>query len=76
MGRKVERTDEEWRRDLGNESYRVLRLKGTEAPFSGGYYRHTEQGRYVCAGCGRELFSSEDKFDAGCGWPSFTRPVS
>lgn len=75
MGRKVERSEDEWRRELGNEEYRVLRQRGTEAPFTGKYYRNLDEGRYVCAGCGRELFASDDKFDAGCGWPSFTKPV-
>lgn len=74
MGRKVERSEEEWRRELDAEQYRVLRGKGTEAPFSGKYYRTSEAGTYVCAGCGKELFFSEDKFDSGCGWPSFSRP--
>lgn len=74
MGRKVERSDEEWRRLLDAERYRVLRRKGTEAPFSGEYLRTKEPGVYVCAGCGKELFLSDDKFDSGSGWPSFSRP--
>ena len=75
MGRKVERTEEEWRRELDPEQYRALRRKGTEAPFTGRYYRTKDKGTYLCAGCGRELFASEDKFDHGCGWPSFSRPM-
>lgn len=75
MKRKVERSEEEWRKELGAEEYRVLRKKGTEAPFTGRYHSTKDAGVYVCAGCGKELFVSDDKFDAGCGWPSFTRPV-
>ena len=74
MGRKVERSEEEWRRELDAEQYRVLRRKGTEAPFTGKYHKTREPGTYVCAGCGKELFVSDDKFDSGCGWPSFSRP--
>jgi len=66
------KTDEEWKKILTPEQYRVLREKGTEAPFSGKYYRHDEKGNYNCAGCGALLFNSDSKFDAGCGWPSFS----
>lgn len=66
------KTEEEWKKTLTPEQYRVLREKGTEAPFSGKYYRHDEKGNYHCAGCGALLFSSDSKFDAGCGWPSFS----
>jgi len=64
-------TEEEWLQKLGEESYRVLRLKGTERPFTGEFDKHWQEGEYVCKGCGNKLFSSETKFDAGCGWPSF-----
>ncbi|MCG7844788.1 MAG: peptide-methionine (R)-S-oxide reductase MsrB [Methanomassiliicoccales archaeon] len=74
MKRKVERSDEEWKKDLNPEEYHVLRKKGTEAPFTGKFHSSKEPGQYVCAGCGKVLFSSEDEFDSGCGWPSFTRP--
>lgn len=67
----IKRTEEEWKNLLDPESYRVLRQKGTERPFSGEYEKHWEPGIYVCKGCGAELFKSETKFDAGCGWPSF-----
>jgi peptide-methionine (R)-S-oxide reductase len=72
---KVEKTDEEWKNLLDPEQYRVLREKGTEYPFSGKYYKHKEKGIYVCAACGVELFRSDDKFDSGCGWPSFSEVV-
>jgi len=75
MGRKVVKSEEEWRKELDPEQYRVLRRKGTEAPFTGRYHGSRDPGTYVCAGCGRELFLSEDKFDSGCGWPSFSRPA-
>lgn len=68
MDTKVEKTEEEWKKLLSEEQYNVLREKGTEAPFSGKYYLHTEKGKYVCAACGNLLFTSNTKFDAGCGW--------
>ncbi|MBX3119276.1 MAG: peptide-methionine (R)-S-oxide reductase MsrB [Fimbriimonadaceae bacterium] len=69
--REVQKTDEEWRAELTLEQYRVLREKGTERPFIGEYTNSKEEGMYVCAGCGEDLFSSDTKFDSGCGWPSF-----
>jgi peptide-methionine (R)-S-oxide reductase len=75
MDTKVEKTQEEWKKLLSEEQYNVLREKGTEAPFSGKYYLHTEKGKYVCAACGNLLFTSNTKFDAGCGWPSFSDVV-
>jgi peptide-methionine (R)-S-oxide reductase len=67
-----DRTDEEWKQQLDPERYQVLRKKGTERAFSGQYWDHHEAGSYTCAGCGEPLFRSDEKFDSGCGWPSFT----
>ena len=64
---KVEKTEQEWREELTPEEYRVLRNKGTEAPFSGEYDHVFEPGTYRCAGCGAELFDSDAKYDSGCG---------
>ena len=66
--------EEEWRKKLDAEEYRVLREKGTERAFTGKYWNTQDEGIYKCAGCGTELFSSDTKFDAGCGWPSFYQP--
>ena len=72
---KVERTDEEWRKLLTPEQYRVLRQKGTERAFTGAYWETKTPGEYLCAGCGTKLFTSDTKFDSGCGWPSFYAPI-
>jgi peptide-methionine (R)-S-oxide reductase len=76
MDDQVTRTDEEWRRQLTPEQYRVLRQRGTEGAFTGALWDDHEPGRYLCAACGSELFRAEDKFESGTGWPSFTRPAS
>ncbi len=68
---QVTRTDEEWKKLLSPEQYKVLRQQGTEWPFTGEYTNKTDAGTYSCAACGTELFSSEHKFHSGCGWPSF-----
>jgi peptide-methionine (R)-S-oxide reductase len=76
MTEKIQKTEAEWRTQLSPEEYRVLREKGTEAPFSGEYDHSFESGTYQCAGCGAELFTSETKYDSGCGWPAFYAPAS
>ncbi len=72
---KVNKTDEEWKAELTEEQYYVLRQAGTERPYTGQYNMHFEKGVYTCAGCGEVLFSSDSKFDAHCGWPSFDREI-
>lgn len=76
MTTNLRKSEEEWKKELTPEQYRVLREKGTETPFTGEYADSKEKGMYVCAACGTPLFSSEDKFDSNTGWPSYTRPVS
>lgn len=71
MAHEIQKSDEEWRRQLTPEQYRVTRQKGTEMPFTGEYWNHKAEGMYRCVCCGAELFASETKFDSGCGWPSF-----
>src|SRR3989344_3093698 len=73
---KLPEPDEEWKKKITPEQFRVLREKGTELPFTGKYNLHKEKGMYVCAGCGAELFSSDTKFDSGCGWPAFFAGIS
>ena len=75
MDNKVVKTDEEWKKELTPEEYRILREKGTERAFTGKYWDHHEIGTYICAACGTELFESNTKFDSGCGWPSYFEPI-
>ncbi len=72
----MKKKEEEWTSILDDESYRVLRQKGTERPFSGKYNIHSEDGTFICKGCGEILFDSSMKFDSGCGWPSFDKEVA
>jgi peptide-methionine (R)-S-oxide reductase len=71
MAYKIKKSDEEWKKELTNDQYKILREKGTEKPFSGEYLHNKEKGVYLCSACGNELFSSDTKFDSGSGWPSF-----
>ena len=75
---KVAKTDEEWRKILTPEQYQVLRQAGTERAFGPAYeeFKKQGEGKYVCGGCGAELFSSKEKFDSHCGWPSFYDPAN
>ncbi|HEV3233116.1 MAG TPA: peptide-methionine (R)-S-oxide reductase MsrB [Candidatus Dormibacteraeota bacterium] len=72
---EIPRTEEEWRQKLTPEQYHVLREKGTERAFTGEYWNVHDNGMFVCAGCGAELFDSNTKFDSGTGWPSFYEPA-
>jgi peptide-methionine (R)-S-oxide reductase len=72
---KVKKTEEEWRNELSPEQYEIVRNKGTEAPFTSELNDNKAQGTYKCVACGQPLFSSENKFDSGSGWPSFDRPM-
>lgn len=71
---KIEKTDDQWREELTPEQYAVCRCSDTEPAFSGEYWDCKDPGIYRCVCCGASLFDSEDKFDSGTGWPSFTRP--
>ena len=72
---KTIKTEEQWSQELTPEQYRVLRQKGTEAPFSGGLVNEHGTGMFACAACGNELFDSSAKFDSGTGWPSFDQAL-
>ena len=72
---KVKKSEQEWRQELTPEQYEVVRNKGTEAPFTSKLNDVKEAGTFVCVACGQPLFSAENKFDSGTGWPSFDRPM-
>ncbi|MFT4299502.1 MAG: peptide-methionine (R)-S-oxide reductase MsrB [Aeromicrobium sp.] len=76
MGYEVEKSDDQWRAQLSAAEYHVLRRGGTEQPFSHPYETDTTVGVYACRACGAELFASETKFDAQCGWPAFYSPLA
>jgi peptide-methionine (R)-S-oxide reductase len=73
---KVKKSEAEWRAELSPERYHVTREKGTEPAFTGEYHDCKTPGTYACVCCGEALFSSQDKFESGTGWPSFTAPMS
>lgn len=72
----VQKPDDEWRNQLSPMQYEVARHAATERPFSGAYWDHWDDGKYKCVGCGEVLFESTTKFDAGCGWPSYSEAVN
>jgi peptide-methionine (R)-S-oxide reductase len=76
MTQTVVKTNEEWKKLLTPEQYHILREKGTERPFSGKYDKNHGHGIYRCAACGLDLYRSEEKYDSGTGWPSFTAPIA
>lgn len=76
MNTPIQKTEEEWKKELPKDVYKITREKGTEAPFTGALLNNHEQGMYTCYSCGMELFSSDAKFDSGTGWPSFDKPAN
>jgi peptide-methionine (R)-S-oxide reductase len=73
--KKIEKSDAEWREILSPEQFHIARKGGTERPFTGKYWDTHEDGVFRCVCCGQPLFSSDDKFDSGSGWPSYVRPL-
>ena len=71
----IDKSESDWKEQLTEEEYRILRDKGTERPHTGKYNLHFEEGTYKCAGCSQQLFESSSKFDAHCGWPSFDESI-
>ena len=76
LAEKIKKSEEQWRKELTEEQFHVLREKGTEPAFTGKLYGNKRKGMYLCGACKQELFSSDSKFDSGSGWPSFFKPVS
>ena len=76
MTEKINKSEKEWHKELTPEQFRILREKGTERAFTGEYYKNKEDGTYICAGCGNELFDSKTKYDSGSGWPSYWQPIN
>ncbi len=76
MNYEIQKSDDEWKRQLSPEEYRVLRRAGTERAFTGKYHDSKDDGVYVCAGCGNPLFDSNTKYDSGTGWPSYYEPIA
>ena len=76
MKDKIQKTEDEWKKELTPEQYQVCRMKGTERPFTGEYYKTKQPGLYKCVACGNELFDSDTKYESGTGWPSFYKPLN
>lgn len=76
MGDKITKSNEEWKKVLTENQYKILREKGTERAFTGKYWNHFEAGTYYCAACNNPLFKSDAKFESSCGWPSYFEPIS
>jgi peptide-methionine (R)-S-oxide reductase len=75
MTKKVSKTDTEWKKELTDQEFYVLRMKGTDRPSDEGYTKHFKKGTYVCRACKIQLFKSDTKFDSHCGWPSFDNAI-
>jgi peptide-methionine (R)-S-oxide reductase len=71
---EVQKSEAQWKEELGPQRYHILREAGTEAPFSGSLLKMEDDGTYLCGACGQQLFTTNSKFDSHCGWPSFTHP--
>ncbi|MDJ0518696.1 MAG: peptide-methionine (R)-S-oxide reductase MsrB [Trichodesmium sp. MO_231.B1] len=76
MVNKIQKSEKEWKEQLTPEQFNVTRKKGTERPFTGEYHNNKKKGIYKCVCCGTDLFSSEEKYDSGTGWPSYWAPIN